>query len=311
MIPYHFTNSCFFAYQQIFLPAFHDQAVQHEESDTSLTVTSSSDQATQSDTGEDQLDTGSQTDFENPPTIPFSNAVSQTDHPARTSQSTQSSVPSADHAIQSEISGDVTAFPDYARVVEESQSLHSRLGTLTAAHERAQREVERLRAHLLQVEQGFALDFQLAEQRESELKELVQQLESHVAIESATERSATLETQFRMEELIAEARILTEARDWSVMKLQEAEKKNGQLETSLANLRLAFDHIQLEQRTEIEQEKERSRRALRSLEDRVAALLTEKSALERKAAETASLLQVCRAVQGEYQDGIFFFVSNF
>ncbi|OWA52847.1 hypothetical protein BV898_17289 [Hypsibius exemplaris] len=72
-------------------------------------------------------------------------------------------------------------------------------------------------------------DFQLAAEREQDLRELVQQLESQVAIGTASEAYHTNEVRASLADLSAQVRILTEARDLSLAELHGAEKRNGEL----------------------------------------------------------------------------------
>ena len=174
------------------------------------------------------------------------------------------------------------ASEEYTSIQAKNHQLEKEAESAVEARERLRKENERLKGHLLQVEQGFAQDFEGAQKREEELRQMVEQLQAQVGEGLSLQQHVSSEVNDQIATLEREVRVLLEARDAAVAKFHQAEKNAAQSETSLSNLRMAFEHIKLEQRSELELERQKARKIVKSLEEKLAEVVNRNARLEEQ-----------------------------
>ncbi|GAV08247.1 hypothetical protein RvY_17971 [Ramazzottius varieornatus] len=193
---------------------------------------------------------------------------------------------SSEHSgVQTESTGDLLAFEEYSVLMQDKQQLQKELATAVEGRERSKKEIERLKGHLLQVEEGYAQDFEGAQKREEELRQMVFQLQQQVEESMSQQQHASLEVTEQIASLEREVRVLLEARDDAMTKFHQAEKNAAQSEASLSNLRMAFEHIKLDQRNELEVERQKARKNVKSLEEKLAEVTNRCAFLEEQAVQ--------------------------
>lgn len=189
--------------------------------------------------------------------------------PALVSTAAGSDYTVQDIESQTDVSGDVSLLRDNLRLAEQEQLVRTDLIAAVSTNERLKKESERLRAHLLNVEQAYAQDFHTVQIREDELRNVIQQLETQLAAATVSQQQNSTEVHDQISNLEEQVTVLSQARDEAVTKLHEAEKRNQQLDGSLSNIRMAVENIKRENNLLLDQEREKSRKVLQRLEEQL------------------------------------------
>ncbi|XP_055335127.1 uncharacterized protein LOC129586134 [Paramacrobiotus metropolitanus] len=223
----------------------------------------------------------------------------QTDNPAGHDQDSQTEVPhpvdastmaelfldSYDQEIQTEFSGGVVSETDYLLLRQSAEGAHSEMSQLVATNDRLKKEGDRLRAHLLGVEQAYAQDFQTVQGREEELNKVIVQLEEQLRATTVSQQQTSSEVKENIGLLQEQVMLLTHARDEAMTKLRDSEKRNHLMESSLSNIHTALEHMKKEHRGEMEVDRERAKKAARYLEEQLHELRVENTKLKEVVAD--------------------------
>uniref|UniRef100_A0A672Q2D4 Thyroid receptor-interacting protein 11-like n=1 Tax=Sinocyclocheilus grahami TaxID=75366 RepID=A0A672Q2D4_SINGR len=145
--------------------------------------------------------------------------------------------------------------------------------------QRLKQEVERLRNHLLEIEDSYTREALAAEDREGELRRRVALLEERLASSSNAVESASQQASLQVESLQEQLNGAIRQRDEALIQLRAAQDQVNQYAVSLSNLQMVLEQFQQEETAmysaELEKhkrEKEEWRTKAENLQDQAAAL---------------------------------------
>nr|XP_006817036.1 PREDICTED: thyroid receptor-interacting protein 11-like [Saccoglossus kowalevskii] len=127
--------------------------------------------------------------------------------------------------------------------------------------QRARKELDRLRQHLLQIEESYTKEALLAEDREKELRTKLAEAEDKVY--SSAVQSASQEVSKQVESLQEELHAIASQRDQAVMQLAAAQEQTQQYAASLNNLQMVLEQFQQERESVYSAEMEKYHRIAR------------------------------------------------
>ncbi|XP_071500706.1 uncharacterized protein [Diadema antillarum] len=118
------------------------------------------------------------------------------------------------------------------------------------------RELERLRNHLIQMEDTYTQEALQAEEREKELRNRLSLAEEHAHTSSTAVQSASKEANAQIENLLDQLTAVTEQKDKALMQLAMAQEESQQYILSLSNLQVVLEQFQQEKEASIAAEVE-------------------------------------------------------
>ncbi|XP_052468774.1 thyroid receptor-interacting protein 11 [Carassius gibelio] len=161
----------------------------------------------------------------------------------------------------------------------ETSALQSELQHTRDKEQRLKQEVERLRNHLLEIEDSYTREALAAEDREGELRRRVALLEERLASSSNAVESASQQASLQVESLQEQLNGAVRQRDEALIQLRAAQDQINQYAVSLSNLQMVLEQFQQEEKAmysaELEKhkrEKEEWRTKAESLQDQAASL---------------------------------------
>uniref|UniRef100_A0A672Q2C3 Thyroid receptor-interacting protein 11-like n=1 Tax=Sinocyclocheilus grahami TaxID=75366 RepID=A0A672Q2C3_SINGR len=161
----------------------------------------------------------------------------------------------------------------------ETTALQSELQHTRDKEQRLKQEVERLRNHLLEIEDSYTREALAAEDREGELRRRVALLEERLASSSNAVESASQQASLQVESLQEQLNGAIRQRDEALIQLRAAQDQVNQYAVSLSNLQMVLEQFQQEETAmysaELEKhkrEKEEWRTKAENLQDQAAAL---------------------------------------
>ncbi|XP_072533415.1 thyroid receptor-interacting protein 11 isoform X2 [Salminus brasiliensis] len=161
----------------------------------------------------------------------------------------------------------------------ETSALQSELQHTKDKEQRLKLELERLRNHLLEIEDSYTREALAAEDRESELRRRVAQLDEKLASSCSAVENASQQASLQVESLQEQLNVVVRQRDEALVQLQAAQEQVNQYAVSLSNLQMVLEQFQQEEKAmysaELEKhkkEKEDWRRKAETLEDKASAL---------------------------------------
>ncbi|KAM4540897.1 thyroid receptor-interacting protein 11 [Fundulus diaphanus] len=161
----------------------------------------------------------------------------------------------------------------------ESTALQSELQHTRDKGQRLNLELERLRNHLLEIEDSYTREALAAEDRESELRRRVSQLDEKLATSSNAVESASQQASMQVDSLQEQLSNVVKQRDDALAQLRTSQEQVRQYAVSLSNLQMVLEQFQQEEKAmysaELEKhkkEKDEWRRKALLLEDQASAL---------------------------------------
>uniref|UniRef100_A0A9J8BU78 Thyroid hormone receptor interactor 11 n=1 Tax=Cyprinus carpio carpio TaxID=630221 RepID=A0A9J8BU78_CYPCA len=161
----------------------------------------------------------------------------------------------------------------------ETTALQSELQHTRDKEQRLKQEVERLRNHLLEIEDSYTREALAAEDREGELRRRVALLEERLASSSNAVESASQQASLQVESLQEQLNGAVRQRDEALIQLRASQDQVNQYAVSLSNLQMVLEQFQQEEKAmysaELEKhkrEKEEWRNKAENLQDQAAAL---------------------------------------
>uniref|UniRef100_A0A9J7XKS0 Thyroid hormone receptor interactor 11 n=1 Tax=Cyprinus carpio carpio TaxID=630221 RepID=A0A9J7XKS0_CYPCA len=160
----------------------------------------------------------------------------------------------------------------------ETTALQSELQHTRDKEQRLKQEVERLRNHLLEIEDSYTREALAAEDREGELRRRVALLEERLASSSNAVESASQQASLQVESLQEQLNGAVRQRDEALIQLRASQDQVNQYAVSLSNLQMVLEQFQQEKAmysAELEKhkrEKEEWRNKAENLQDQAAAL---------------------------------------
>ncbi|XP_010083155.1 PREDICTED: thyroid receptor-interacting protein 11, partial [Pterocles gutturalis] len=161
----------------------------------------------------------------------------------------------------------------------ESSALQSEIQHLREKEQRLNQELERLRNHLLEMEDSYTREALAAEDREVKLRKKVLVLEEKVASSSTAVENASHQANLQVESLQEQLNLVSKQRDETVMQLTISQDQVKQYALSLTNLQMVLEQFQQEEKSmysaELEKHQKQTaewRKKAENLEEKVVSL---------------------------------------
>ncbi|XP_054017880.1 thyroid receptor-interacting protein 11 [Dryobates pubescens] len=161
----------------------------------------------------------------------------------------------------------------------ESSALQSEIQHLREKEQRLNQELERLRNHLLEMEDSYTREALAAEDREVKLRKKVVVLEEKLVSSSTAVENASHQATLQVESLQEQLNLVSKQRDETVLQLTISQDQVKQYALSLANLQMVLEQFQQEEKAmysaELEKHQKQTaewRKKAESLEEKVASL---------------------------------------
>ncbi|XP_042207893.1 thyroid receptor-interacting protein 11-like [Homarus americanus] len=168
-----------------------------------------------------------------------------------------------------------TQYQDQSKELSNIREKEGRLAT----------ECERLRQHLVAVEESYTAEAIKAEERESTLRSTLTKMEEKLNNHSNFYNSANQRASVQVETLHEQVREMTAKRDDAVLRLQTAEENAEQYQQSLATLQQVLQDFQKNQVREIAEATERTRRQLEEEKEISSSFMAQANSLKTQLAE--------------------------
>ncbi|NXG26283.1 TRIPB protein, partial [Grallaria varia] len=139
----------------------------------------------------------------------------------------------------------------------ESSALQNEVQHLHEKEQRLNQELERLRNHLLEMEDSYTKEALAAEDREVKLRKKVLILEEKLVSSSTAVENASHQASLQVESLQEQLNLVTKQRDETVMQLTISQDQVKQYALSLANLQMVLEQFQQEEKAMYSAELER------------------------------------------------------
>ncbi|KAM9013967.1 thyroid receptor-interacting protein 11 [Ara ararauna] len=161
----------------------------------------------------------------------------------------------------------------------ESSALQSELQHLREKEQRLNQELERLRNHLLEMEDSYTREALAAEDREVKLRKKVLTLEEKLVSSSTAVENASHQASLQVESLQEQLNLVSKQRDETMLQLTISQDQVKQYALSLANLQMVLEQFQQEEKAmysaELEKHKKQAeewRKKAENLEEKVVSL---------------------------------------
>ncbi|NXI14700.1 TRIPB protein, partial [Irena cyanogastra] len=139
----------------------------------------------------------------------------------------------------------------------ESSALQSEVQHLHEKEQRLNQELERLRNHLLEMEDSYTREALAAEDREVKLRKKVLVLEEKLACSSTAVENASHQASLQVESLQEQLNLVSKQRDETMLQLTISQDQVKQYALSLANLQMVLEQFQQEEKAMYSAELER------------------------------------------------------
>ncbi|NWI93065.1 TRIPB protein, partial [Pitta sordida] len=139
----------------------------------------------------------------------------------------------------------------------ESSALQSEVQHLHEKEQRLNQELERLRNHLLEMEDSYTKEALAAEDREVKLRKKVLILEEKLVSSSTAVENASHQATLQVESLQEQLNLVSKQRDETVLQLTISQDQVKQYALSLANLQMVLEQFQQEEKAMYSAELER------------------------------------------------------
>ncbi|KFV05260.1 Thyroid receptor-interacting protein 11, partial [Tauraco erythrolophus] len=130
----------------------------------------------------------------------------------------------------------------------ESSALQSEIQHLRDKEQRLNQELERLRNHLLEMEDSYTREALAAEDREVKLRKKVLGLEEKLVSSSTAVENASHQASLQVESLQEQLNLVSKQRDETVLQLTISQDQVKQYALSLANLQMVLEQFQQEEK---------------------------------------------------------------
>ncbi|NXT37051.1 TRIPB protein, partial [Pelecanoides urinatrix] len=161
----------------------------------------------------------------------------------------------------------------------ESSALQSEIQHLREKEQRLNQELERLRNHLLEMEDSYTREALAAEDREVKLRKKVLILEEKLVSSSTAVENASHQASLQVESLQEQLNLVSKQRDETVLQLTISQDQVKQYALSLANLQMVLEQFQQEEKAmysaELEKHEKQTaewRKKAENLEEKVVSL---------------------------------------
>ncbi|CAJ1074777.1 thyroid receptor-interacting protein 11 [Xyrichtys novacula] len=161
----------------------------------------------------------------------------------------------------------------------ETTAVQTELQHMRDKEQRLNLELERLRNHLLEIEDSYTREALSAEDRETELRRKVAMLDERLVTSSSAMENTSQQASMQVESLQEQLSGAVKQRDEALVRLRTSQEQVNQYAVSLSNLQMVLEQFQQEEKAmysaELDKhrrEKEEWRRKAEKLEDQAASL---------------------------------------
>ncbi|KAK2826634.1 hypothetical protein Q5P01_020848 [Channa striata] len=161
----------------------------------------------------------------------------------------------------------------------ETTAVQAELQHTRDKEQRLNLELERLRNHLLEIEDSYTREALAAEDREAELRRRVAMLDEKLATSSSAVENASQQASMQVESLQEQLSGVVRQRDDALAQLRTSQEQVTQYAVSLSNLQMVLEQFQAEEKAmysaeldKLKREKEEWRRKALQMEDQASAL---------------------------------------
>uniref|UniRef100_A0A8B9QJH1 Thyroid hormone receptor interactor 11 n=1 Tax=Apteryx owenii TaxID=8824 RepID=A0A8B9QJH1_APTOW len=130
----------------------------------------------------------------------------------------------------------------------ESSALQSEMQHLHEKEQRLNQELDRLRNHLLEMEDSYTREALAAEDREAKLRKKVLVLEEKLVSSSTAVENASHQASLQVESLQEQLNLVSKQRDETMLQLTISQDQVKQYALSLANLQMVLEQFQQEEK---------------------------------------------------------------
>ncbi|XP_067680308.1 thyroid receptor-interacting protein 11-like isoform X2 [Haliotis asinina] len=149
------------------------------------------------------------------------------------------------------------------------EELNKEIARLKEREMKLSRELERLRQHLLQIEEGYTGEALEAEEREKELRNRLAVAEEKILSSSSAVQSASQAANEQVETLKHQLQGVTSQRDAAYMQMTAMQEQCQQYAASLANLQMVLEQFQQDKDAQIAADTERYQDEIKILKDKM------------------------------------------
>ncbi|XP_061173845.1 thyroid receptor-interacting protein 11-like isoform X1 [Saccostrea echinata] len=164
----------------------------------------------------------------------------------------------------------------------EQAGLLQEIQKLKEKDSKSQKELERLRGHLIQMEDGYTQEALAAEEREKDLRNRLAVAEEKVISSSSMMESASQQASQQTESLQQQLHLLAGQRDQAYLQVAALQDQCQQYAVSLNNLQLVLEQFQQEKDAQLSLEMEQNQNEIANLRKQVNSLQTELNSTKEK-----------------------------
>uniref|UniRef100_A0A8C2WP37 Thyroid hormone receptor interactor 11 n=1 Tax=Cyclopterus lumpus TaxID=8103 RepID=A0A8C2WP37_CYCLU len=161
----------------------------------------------------------------------------------------------------------------------ETTAVQTELQHMRDKEQRLNLELERLRNHLLEIEDSYTREALAAEDRETELRRRVALLDDKLATSSSAVENASQQASMQVESLQEQLTRVVKQRDEALISLRTSQEQVNQYAVSLSNLQMVLEQFQQEEKAmysaeldRLKKEKDEWKRKALRLEDQASSL---------------------------------------
>lgn len=173
----------------------------------------------------------------------------------------------------------------------ETQELQRECQKLKEKEVKYAKELERLRGHLLQMEEAYTKDALESEEREKDLRNRLASAEEKVLSSTSAVQSASQQAVHQVESLQQQLHTVASQRDQAYLQLSSLQDQCQQYAVSLSNLQLVLEQFQREKDTQVSGEVEKYQRENEKLKKTVTELSAELKVVKEKLSEAEDGLE--------------------
>ncbi|KAK2168355.1 hypothetical protein LSH36_17g00045 [Paralvinella palmiformis] len=176
----------------------------------------------------------------------------------------------------------------------EIQQLRNEIQRLKERGGKSAKELERLRGHLLSIEENYTQDALAAEEREKELRNKLAVAEEKALSSSTAVQAANQQALRQVESLQTQLHVMAEQRDDALLQLSNAQETANQYQTSLQNLQMVLEQFQMERETQQNTEIEKYQKDIAGYKSEIARLQDQVRQLQAQLDETVDALEAAQ-----------------
>uniref|UniRef100_F6UFR4 Thyroid hormone receptor interactor 11 n=1 Tax=Xenopus tropicalis TaxID=8364 RepID=F6UFR4_XENTR len=173
----------------------------------------------------------------------------------------------------------------------ESVSLQNEVQHLRDKEQRLNQELDRLRNHLLEMEDSYTREAVAAEDRETELRKKVSRLEDKLLSSSSAVENASHQASMQVESLQEQLNLASRQRDEALLQFNLSQEQCKQYALSLANLQMVLEQFQQEEKAMYSAELEKHKKQACELKQKVEILENKALSLKEKLDEANVALE--------------------